>query len=615
MKSTPRPSAEATRLRNRAEAALRTLGVSEKTRPMIAEVSRRFVTQLSDQKPSPFPTKLVGGVDRTFHELQVHQIELEMQNTELKESRDRMEILVEKYTDLYDFAPVGYFSLDQQGIILEANLMGASLLGLERSHLVKRTLLHFVAPTSRAQFLSFLRNVLTGTGQMDCEVSLLRENATAFWARFRGNGAIDIAGPQKRCRVSVSDITSLKQVDELLHRNDALFKAIIQQAPVGVYVVDDQMRLQQVNAKARPSFKKIHPLTGRDFSEIMGIIWPTKIATEIMERFRHTLKTGQSYVSPAFSQNRLDTGIEESYEWQIQRITLASGHSGVVCFFNNITEKNRVEAAQHRIAMLAASNRKLEKEILRRRASEESLRKSEQHQRLLLDKSRQMQEQLRYLARRVLVVQEEERRNISRELHDVIAQTLTGINIRLAALTVGTLANTKTLQKKITDTQRLVEHSVNIVHRFARELRPAVLDDLGLIPALHSFMKGFAERTGLRVHLKAFAGVEQLDITQRTVLFRIAQEGLTNVARHAHANRAEVSIEKRPDGIRMKISDDGRSFKLDQVLKAKGRKRLGLLGMRERMEMVGGQFNVESASGKGTTLIAQLPLRRHTTRT
>ena len=111
---------------------------------------------------------------------------------------------------------------------------------------------------------------------------------------------------------------------------------------------------------------------------------------------------------------------------------------------------------------------------------------------------------------------------------------------------------------------------MDLVHRFARELRPAVLDDLGLIPALHSFMKSFTERTGVRTHLTAFAGVELLNMPRRTALFRVAQEALTNVGRHAQASRVEVSIQKRPDGVCMKIADDGKSFQVQRVLLARG---------------------------------------------
>jgi signal transduction histidine kinase len=187
---------------------------------------------------------------------------------------------------------------------------------------------------------------------------------------------------------------------------------------------------------------------------------------------------------------------------------------------------------------------------------------------------------------------------------------LTGINVRLASLKIGATLNTKNLQKKISSTQRLVERSVDIVHRFARELRPTVLDDLGLIPALHSFMKTFTARTGVRTYLTAFAAVEQLDSAKRTVLFRVAQEALTNVARHAQAGRVNVTIEKLADCVCMKIEDDGIAFNVERTLHANGGKRLGLLGMRERLEMVGGKFVVESLPGKGTIVQAQIPIRK-----
>jgi signal transduction histidine kinase len=214
------------------------------------------------------------------------------------------------------------------------------------------------------------------------------------------------------------------------------------------------------------------------------------------------------------------------------------------------------------------------------------------------------------LSRQILLTQEEERREISRELHDVIAQTLTGINVRLAALKKDAALNTKGLDRNIARTQRLVEKSVSIVHQFARELRPAVLDDLGLIPALHSFVKLFSKRTHIHVHLKVFAGVEQLDNNKRTVLYRVAQESLTNVARHAKAGRVELSIQKFHSGARMEIKDDGKSFRVERVLHAGGKKQLGLLGMRERVEMVGGTFCVESASGQGTTVRVEIPFAK-----
>jgi len=263
-----------------------------------------------------------------------------------------------------------------------------------------------------------------------------------------------------------------------------------------------------------------------------------------------------------------------------------------------------------RTVELAASNRELQKEIERRQVVEESLRQSEQHSTRLLEQSRRLQEQLRHLSRQILSAQEEERKRISRELHDVIAQVLTGINIQLGTLKTEARVNAKGLSQKISSTQRLVEKSVDIVHQFARELRPAVLDDLGLIPALHSYLKDFAKRTGLRVSLTASTSgrIKELESTGRTALYRIAQEALNNVARHAQASRVEASILGLPDAVSLQIKDNGKSFEVERVLHAKKNERLGLLGMRERVEMVGGKFTVESAPGHGTTIQAQIPL-------
>jgi signal transduction histidine kinase len=277
--------------------------------------------------------------------------------------------------------------------------------------------------------------------------------------------------------------------------------------------------------------------------------------------------------------------------------------------------KKFVETLSRRTVELAASNLELSVEITQREAAEQALQKSERHYSQLLKKSDSLQEQLRRLSRQILSAQEEERKRISRELHDVIAQTLTGINLRLATLKKNASINTKGLDRNIASTQRLVEKSVNIVHDFARELRPAVLDDLGLIPALHSFVKLFSKRTRLHVHLKVFAGVEEFDSDQRTILYRVAQEALNNVSRHAQASRVEVNIQKRADDICLTIKDDGKAFDVERVLNAGGRKRLGLLGMKERLEMVDGSFGVESVSGKGTTITACLPAGKSGERT
>ena len=267
------------------------------------------------------------------------------------------------------------------------------------------------------------------------------------------------------------------------------------------------------------------------------------------------------------------------------------------------------ETLDQQTRTLVASNQKLESEIAKRKVVEDSLRESERRTKQLLEQSHQLQTELRDLSHRILSSQEDERKRISRELHDLVAQTLTGINLHLATLKTEAENNVKGMTKNIARTQKLVEKSVDAVHQFARQLRPALLDDLGLIPALHSFTKDFAKETGLRVNISAFAGIEKISATKRIVLYRVAQEALTNVARHARASQVAITIEQEQDSVCMKIKDDGQSFDVEKLLHDRKNKRLGLLGMRERVEMVGGTFSIESAPGSGTTVTAHVPFQ------
>ncbi len=274
-----------------------------------------------------------------------------------------------------------------------------------------------------------------------------------------------------------------------------------------------------------------------------------------------------------------------------------------------VQSKQLNKTLRRRTAELAASNEELRHEIERRAEIETALRTSERHYSQSLKESARLQEQLRYLSHQILSTQEEERKKISRELHDQIATTLAAIDLQLNALKREAIGSSTILRRKIARTQHLVKNSVEIIHRFARDLRPPTLDDLGLIPALHSLAKAFSKRTGIRVRLNVFAGVEELSNAKRTVLYRVAQEALANVAKHSRATRVQMNILKLSDAVALSINDDGKSFSVQRVLSNRKNRRLGLLGMRERVEMVGGKFALESEPRKGTTVHATIPLR------
>lgn len=250
---------------------------------------------------------------------------------------------------------------------------------------------------------------------------------------------------------------------------------------------------------------------------------------------------------------------------------------------------------------LAAINFELKQEIEERKRTEEALRQSKDHYRVLFNEARVMQENLRHLSNRMLFVQEEERKRISRELHDEVGQALTAVNVQLAVIR----KSPDEAADKAATAQQLVEQTLQAVHNFARELRPAMLDDLGLVPALRSYVQSFSERAGLPVDFKAEPIAEDLGSEEKIVLYRVAQEGLTNVARHAQATKVELILRATRVALRLEIKDDGKAFSP----RAAGRQqRLGLLGIQERVRLVNGTFHIDSREGVGTALRVDLPL-------
>jgi signal transduction histidine kinase len=203
-----------------------------------------------------------------------------------------------------------------------------------------------------------------------------------------------------------------------------------------------------------------------------------------------------------------------------------------------------------------------------------------------------------------LLALENQRKEISHELHDKISQVLIGINVRLSVFT----RTAEVDPRAIAPVRELVEKSVKIVHDYARELRPAMLDQLGLIPALRTYIDEIPKRRGRKIHFTASPDVETLDNDKRTVLYRVAQEALVNVTKHAQARSVQVTLRLARGGVCLEIADDGKAFDVDLVSSPQWSHRLGLTGMRERVEMADGVFSVVSTPGKGTTIRAVIPV-------
>ena len=225
------------------------------------------------------------------------------------------------------------------------------------------------------------------------------------------------------------------------------------------------------------------------------------------------------------------------------------------------------------------------------------------------DELRRERENLRrQLLEKVIATQEEERKRIARELHDSTSQTLTSLLVGLRMLE--TNCPTAQVHAQVQDLRQVAAQTLDEVHDLAMQLRPRVLDDLGLAAALERLTNEWQARHKIPVDLLIHLGNERLPGSVETALYRIVQETLTNVARHARANSASVLIERRNGDVITVIEDDGEGFDVNENGLNQGGQRFGLLGMQERAELLGGRLTIESTPQLGTSVFVRIPLHQ-----
>jgi signal transduction histidine kinase len=217
-------------------------------------------------------------------------------------------------------------------------------------------------------------------------------------------------------------------------------------------------------------------------------------------------------------------------------------------------------------------------------------------------------QQLQHLTSLVINAQEEERRRIARDLHDDTAQALTAVLVRLRLL--ARQAEKESIREGILEALSQTSTALEGVRRTAIDLRPSTLDDLGLVPAVESYAREFGERWGIAVktHVQGFTVRMPRDL--ELIVYRIVQEALTNVAKHAEATAVEIELHVEGDHLIATVRDNGRGFRPDEVAAPSRERGLGLFGMRERAGLAGGYVDVHSRPGEGTTVTMVIPLRR-----
>lgn len=217
--------------------------------------------------------------------------------------------------------------------------------------------------------------------------------------------------------------------------------------------------------------------------------------------------------------------------------------------------------------------------------------------------------QIQQLGISIIKAQEEERKRVAREIHDGPAQLLANIVMRAEYILKLMEVEPRSVKTELVRLQELVRQSLQDVRKIIFDLRPMVLDDLGLVPAMHRYIDDFKKQYSINAEFIFFGKQERLSPPVEVALFRVIQEALNNVQKHARAKQVLVKMEQLSSKITVLIRDDGRGFDIESVGKSKNRECYGLINMRERTQILNGEFKIASTPGKGTVITIVVPLQ------
>jgi PAS domain S-box-containing protein len=358
----------------------------------------------------------------------------------------------------------------------------------------------------------------------------------------------------------------LQQLVDRIDPQAGRYRMLFESSPLPMWVVDDEtLRFLAVNDAAlhiygytRDEFLSMGAGDLRRADERRDFLRNEPGGTVYRGLYRHRRKNGEP----------LDIdGVGHLVSWRGRRARLV--------VINDITERLRTQQALERV------NRELESS----------------------------QERLRALSRRLLEVQEEERGRLARDLHDDIGQALTALKIQLESLSRGC---EPALRARIAEGVETVQLTLERVRQLSLSLRPPQLDDLGLAAAVRSHLDRQSRLAGLASHFEGDEAAHEIDPDTETACFRVAQEAITNVLRHARAQNLWVRLYNVGGRLALSVRDDGRGFNVESVRsRVAGGASLGLVGMEERIALVAGSLEITSAPGKGTVLVATFPVARN----
>lgn len=570
--------------------------------------------------------------DETQYELELHRVELEMQNEELRCKTKKLAATQKEYYDLYDSAPFGYLNLDKKGRVINANRAACEILAQSTSFKLEGQLLSSLIHVKDLKALKEALDTVSkrpwDRKRTELVLTVAHPGDRQMYVRLHIGTALDDNEQFDGWLIALSDITEIKEAERALRDKEATIRrqfeelqAIYDSAPVGLCVFDRFLRFRRVNDR----MAEMNGLPAADhIGKTPGEVVPDLADTA--ERLAEELiKTGK----PVFDiEMEGTTGKQPGVTryWKEHWLPLKGKSEEVIAISvvaEEITERKENERkirqayetlekrVQERTSELESANinlrninQELQAEVSRHKKTTEDLEKRGEE---LLTMSRQRD----YLSRMMVDLLERDRRDIGSELHDEIGQLLTGVNMQLEEIKNLEPEDHYLLVSQLSEVQKYLFQAMNRARDMSHQLRAEVLDRFGFIPSVKELVDEMQRRGSARIKLfmKDIPDTIKSDGLDLT-LFRLIQETLNNAIKHAKANQISISIIKRDRKLCLSIEDDGTGFDYEQLTSNidPSRRPLGIVIMRERTALAGGQFHIETAPGKGTHILAEFPL-------
>jgi len=396
-----------------------------------------------------------------------------------------------------------------------------------------------------------------------------------------------------------SGITERKRIEEALKASEIRYRRLFETAKDGILILDaDTGRI----ADANPFLQN---LLGYSHGELLGkMLWeigPFRDIAASRSAFRKLQR--KEYIR--YDNLPLETkGHRHRHVEFVSNVYRENGSRVIQCNIRDITARHQADQAlanagielekrvEERTAELLTANRLMKKMLDEGKRAEEKIVKS--------------RERLRSLSRRLQSLLEEERTRISREIHDELGQALTAMKLDLSSIRRSLVSDGLAEQSaKVQEIERSANRIIQTVRKIATDLRPGILDELGVAAAIEWMAKDFQNRTGIGCKVTIGAAEKISDTVRATAIFRIVQEALTNVMRHAAASQVNVSLEKKDETLIVEVRDNGIGIMEGQI---SGSKSHGLIGIRERILLLGGEAVISGTPGEGTLVRVILPI-------